>query len=258
PAENAAIKNNIHPHKWTMSNIDEMRDQLSMLGLSYDWDKEIATSTPEYYKWTQKIFLKFLEAGLAYKKNSYVNWCPSCETVLANEQVVQGECERCNSIVDKKELEQWYFKTTEFSEELLQDLDKLDEWPEKVKLMQKNWIGKSYGANVTFKVDDMDKEITVYTTRPDTIYGSTFMVLAPESKIARELVQGTEYEEVLDEFLKSLHAITEVERESTELEKEGRFIGRTVTNPLTGKKMPIWIANYVLADYGTGAVMGVP
>ena len=258
PAENAAIKHGIHPHKWTMANIDEMKEQLNMLGLSYDWDKEVATSTPEYYKWTQKIFLKFLEAGLAYKKNSYVNWCPSCETVLANEQVVQGECERCGSLVDKKELEQWYFKTTEFSEELLQDLDKLDGWPEKVKLMQKNWIGKSYGANVTFKVEGMDKEITVYTTRPDTIFGSTFMVLAPESKLARELTKGTEYESVVEEFEKKMHAMTEVERESAELEKDGRFIGREVINPLTGKKMPIWIANYVLADYGTGAVMGVP
>lgn len=257
PAENAAIKNGIHPHKWTMGNIEEMKEQLNMLGLSYDWDKEVATSTPEYYKWTQMIFIKFLEAGLAYKKNSYVNWCPSCETVLANEQVVQGECERCGSIVDKKELEQWYFKTTEFSEELLQDLDQLDGWPEKVKLMQKNWIGKSYGANVTFKVEGMDKEITVYTTRPDTIFGSTFMVLAPESKLAKELVKGTEYESVVAEFEKKMHAMTEVERESAELEKDGRFIGREVINPLTGKKMPIWIANYVLADYGTGAVMGV-
>ncbi len=257
PAENAAIKHGIHPHKWTMANIDEMKEQLNMLGLSYDWDREVATSTPEYYKWTQKIFLKFLEAGLAYKKNSYVNWCPSCETVLANEQVVQGECERCGAIVDKKELEQWYFKTTEFSEELLQDLDKLDGWPEKVKLMQKNWIGKSYGANVTFKVEGMDKDITVYTTRPDTIFGSTFMVLAPESKLAKDLVKGTEYESVLEEFEKKMHTMTEVERESAELEKDGRFIGREVINPLTGKKMPIWIANYVLADYGTGAVMGV-
>ncbi len=257
PAENAAIKHGIHPHKWTMANIDEMKEQLDMLGLSYDWDKEVATSTPQYYKWTQKIFLEFLKAGLAYKKNSYVNWCPSCETVLANEQVVQGECERCSSIVEKKELEQWYFKTTEFSEELLQDLDKLDGWPEKVKLMQKNWIGKSHGANVTFKVEGMDKEITVYTTRPDTIFGSSFMVLAPESQLAKDLVKGTEYEAVLEEFEKKIHTMTEVERESAELEKDGRFIGREVINPLTGKKMPIWVANYVLADYGTGAVMGV-
>lgn len=257
PAENAAIKNNIHPHVWTMSNIEEMKEQLSMLGLSYDWDKEVATSTPEYYKWTQKIFLEFYKTGLAYKKNSFVNWCPSCETVLANEQVVQGQCERCDSLVEKKELEQWYFKTTEFSEELLADLDGLDGWPEKVRLMQKNWIGKSFGANVTFQIDGSDQEISVYTTRPDTIFGSTFMVLAPESHLARDLVAGTEYEPVLDEFLAKMHTMTQIEREAADLEKEGKFIGKYVINPLTGKKMPIWIANYVLADYGTGAVMGV-
>lgn len=257
PAENAAIKNNIHPHVWTMSNIEEMKEQLSMLGLSYDWDKEVATSTPEYYKWTQKIFLEFYKAGLAYKRKSFVNWCPSCETVLANEQVVQGQCERCDSLVEKKELEQWYFKTTEFSEELLADLDSLDGWPEKVKLMQKNWIGKSFGANVNFQLDGSDQEISVYTTRPDTIFGSTFMVLAPESQLARDLVAGTEYEPVLNEFLAKMHTMTQIEREAADLEKEGKFIGRYVINPLTGKKMPIWIANYVLADYGTGAVMGV-
>ena len=257
PAENAAIKNNIHPHVWTMSNIEEMKEQLSMLGLSYDWDKEVATSTPEYYKWTQKIFLEFYKAGLAYKRKSFVNWCPSCETVLANEQVVQGQCERCDSLVEKKELEQWYFKTTAFSEELLADLDSLDGWPEKVKLMQKNWIGKSFGANVNFQLEGSDQEISVYTTRPDTIFGSTFMVLAPESQLARELVAGTKYEPVLDEFLAKMHTMTQLEREAADLEKEGKFIGKYVINPLTGKKMPIWIANYVLADYGTGAVMGV-
>lgn len=257
PAENAAIKNNIHPHVWTMSNIEEMKEQLSMLGLSYDWDKEVATSTPEYYKWTQKIFLEFYKAGLAYKRKSFVNWCPSCETVLANEQVVQGQCERCDSLVEKKELEQWYFKTTAFSEELLADLDSLDGWPEKVKLMQKNWIGKSFGANVNFQLEGSDQEISVYTTRPDTIFGSTFMVLAPESQLARDLVAGTKYEPVLDEFLAKMHTMTQIEREAADLEKEGKFIGKYVINPLTGKKMPIWIANYVLADYGTGAVMGV-
>ena len=257
PAENAAIKNNIHPHVWTMSNIEEMKEQLSMLGLSYDWDKEVATSTPEYYKWTQKIFLEFYKAGLAYKRKSFVNWCPSCETVLANEQVVQGQCERCDSLVEKKELEQWYFKTTEFSEELLADLDSLDGWPEKVKLMQKNWIGKSFGANVNFQLEGSDQEISVYTTRPDTIFGSTFMVLAPESQLARELVAGTKYEPVLNEFLAKMHTMTQIEREAADLEKEGKFIGKYVINPLTGKKMPIWIANYVLADYATGAVMGV-
>ena len=176
---------------------------------------------------------------------------------MANEQVVQGQCERCDSLVEKKELEQWYFKTTEFSEELLADLDSLDGWPEKVKLMQKNWIGKSFGANVTFQLDGSDQEISVYTTRPDTIFGSTFMVLAPESQLARDLVAGTEYEPVLNEFLAKMHTMTQIEREAADLEKEGKFIGRYVINPLTGKKMPIWIANYVLADYGTGAVMGV-
>ena len=258
PAENAAIKHGVHPHKWTMANIEEMKDQLSMLGLSYDWDKEVATSTPEYYKWTQKIFLKFLENDLAYKKKSFVNWCPSCETVLANEQVVDGHCERCDTLVEKKELEQWYFKTTEFSEELLADLDTLDGWPEKVRLMQKNWIGKSHGAHVDFKVKDMDKTITVYTTRPDTIFGTTFMVVAPEAQLARDLVAGTEYEKDLDEFLTKMHTMTQIEREAADLKKDGRFIGRYVINPITNKEMPIWIANYVLADYGTGAVMGVP
>ncbi|MDY4129251.1 leucine--tRNA ligase [Peptostreptococcus porci] len=258
PAENAAIKNGIHPHIWTMSNIEEMKEQLNVLGLSYDWDREVTTSTPEYYKWTQKIFLEFYKEGLAYKKNSFVNWCPSCETVLANEQVVQGCCERCDSVVEKKELEQWYFKITDFAEDLLKDLDKLDGWPEKVKLMQRNWIGKSHGATIDFKIKDSDETITVYTTRPDTIYGTTFMVVAPESPLARELVKGTEYESVLDNFLTKIHSLSSIERESASLEKEGEFIGKVVINPLTGKEIPIWVANYVLADYGTGAVMGVP
>lgn len=258
PAENAAIKNGIHPHIWTMSNIEEMKEQLNVLGLSYDWDREVTTSTPEYYKWTQKIFLEFYKEGLAYKKNSFVNWCPSCETVLANEQVVQGCCERCDSVVEKKELEQWYFKITDFAEDLLNDLDKLDGWPEKVKLMQRNWIGKSHGATIDFKIKDSDETITVYTTRPDTIYGTTFMVVAPEAQLARELVKGTEYEAVLDNFLTKIHSLSSIERESASLEKEGEFIGKVVINPLTGKEIPIWVANYVLADYGTGAVMGVP
>ncbi|TQQ85653.1 leucine--tRNA ligase [Peptacetobacter hominis] len=258
PAENAAIKNGIHPHKWTMSNIEDMKQQFNLLGLSYDWDKEVATSTPEYYKFTQEIFLKFLEAGLAYKKKSYVNWCPSCETVLANEQVVQGECERCGATVIKKDLEQWYFKTTAFAEELLNGLDTLDGWPEKVKTMQRNWIGKSTGANLTFQIDGSDETITVYTTRPDTAYGVTFMVLAPESELVKELVAGTEYEAPVDEFLLKMHKMTEIERTATDLEKEGMFIGKYVINPVNGRKVPIWIANYVLADYGTGAVMAVP
>ena len=258
PAENAAIKHGIHPHKWTMENIEDMKGQLKLLGLSYDWDREVATSTPEYYKFTQEIFLKFLEHGLAYKKKSFVNWCPSCETVLANEQVVQGQCERCDSVVVKKDLEQWYFKTTQYAEELLQDLDTLDGWPEKVKLMQKNWIGKSTGAEIVFDIDGTDKSMTVFTTRPDTVHGVTYMVLAPEHDLVKELVAGTEYEADVDAFVAKMHTMTEIERTSTDVEKEGMFIGRYVINPLTGEKAPIWIANYVLADYGTGAIMAVP
>lgn len=258
PAENAAIKHGIHPHKWTMENIEDMKGQLKLLGLSYDWDREIATSTPEYYKFTQEIFLKFLEHGLAYKKKSFVNWCPSCETVLANEQVVQGACERCDSVVVKKDLEQWYFKTTHFAEELLQDLDTLDGWPEKVKTMQKNWIGKSTGAEITFDIDGTDKSVTVFTTRPDTVYGVSYMVLAPEHELVKELVAGTEYEEEVAKFIAKMHTMTEIERTSSDLEKEGMFIGKHVINPLNGETVELWIANYVLVDYGTGAVMAVP
>lgn len=258
PAENAAIKHGIHPHKWTMENIEEMKEQLNLLGLSYDWDKEVATSTPEYYRFTQEIFLKFLEHGLAYKKKSYVNWCPSCETVLANEQVVQGACERCKSTVLKKDLEQWYFKTTEFAEELLNDLDTLDGWPEKVKIMQRNWIGKSTGADLVFDIDGTDKSMTVFTTRPDTTYGVTYVVLAPEHELVKELVAGTEYEADVEAFVQKMHTMTEIERTAADVEKEGMFIGRYVINPLNGKKVPLWIANYVLVEYGTGAIMAVP
>ena len=258
PAENAAIKHGVHPHKWTMANIEDMKGQLKLLGLSYDWEREVATSTPEYYRFTQEIFLKFLEAGLAYKKKSFVNWCPSCETVLANEQVVGGLCDRCDSVVVKKDLEQWYFKTTAFAEELLKDLDTLDGWPEKVKTMQKNWIGKSNGAELVFDIDGTDKSMTVYTTRPDTTYGVTFMVLAPESELVQELVVGTEYEADVNAFIAKMHTKTEIERTASDVEKEGMFIGKYVINPVNGKKIPVWIANYVLADYGTGAIMAVP
>lgn len=258
PAENAAIKHGIHPHGWTMENIEDMKGQLKLLGLSYDWDREIATSTKEYYKFTQEIFLKFLESGLAYKKKSFVNWCPSCQTVLANEQVVNGQCDRCDTEVIKKDLEQWYLKITDYAEKLLQDIDKLDGWPEKVKTMQKNWIGKSTGEEIEFKIDGLDKNITVYTTRPDTVYGVSYMVLAPEHDLVKELVKGTEYETSVNEFINKTSKMTEIERNSTETEKEGMFIGHYVINPLTNKKVPLWIANYVLVDYGTGAVMAVP
>lgn len=258
PAENAAIKHGIHPAKWTYENIDDMKKQLKLLGLSYDWERELATSNPDYYKFTQEIFIKFLEAGLAYKKKSFVNWCPSCETVLANEQVIAGQCERCDSVVIKKELEQWYFKTTEFAEELLNDLDTLDGWPEKVKVMQRNWIGKSHGAEIIFDIDGTDEQMTVYTTRPDTTYGTTFMALAPENPLVKELVAGTEYEADVDAFIQKMHTQTEIERTSTDTEKEGMFIGKYVINPITNRKIPLWIANYILMDYGTGAIMGVP
>ena len=258
PAENAAIKHGVHPHKWTMANIEDMKAQLKLLGLSYDWEREVATSTPEYYRFTQEIFLKFLEAGLAYKKKSFVNWCPSCETVLANEQVVGGQCERCDAVVVKKDLEQWYFKTTAFAEELLNDLDTLDGWPEKVKTMQRNWIGKSNGAELRFDIEGTDKSMTVYTTRPDTTYGVAFMVLAPESELVQELVAGTEYEADVNAFVQKMHTKTEIERTSSDAEKEGMFIGKYVINPVNGNKIPVWIANYVLADYGTGAIMAVP
>ncbi|AHM56466.1 leucyl-tRNA synthetase LeuS [Peptoclostridium acidaminophilum DSM 3953] len=258
PAENAAIKHGFHPYKWTMENMDEMRTQLKLLGLSYDWDREIGTCHPDYYKWTQHIFLKFFEKGLAYKKKYPVNWCPSCETVLANEQVVGGECERCSSVVVKRDLEQWYLKITDYAEELLADLDKLDGWPDKVKTMQKNWIGKSIGAEADFPIEGFDKSMKIFTTRPDTIYGVTCMVLAPEHEYVDQLVAGTKYEEPVKEFKLKMQLMSEIERTSNEAEKEGVFIGRYAINPVNGAKVPIYIANYVLADYGTGAIMVVP
>lgn len=258
PAENAAIQRGIHPSIWTWDNIKAMREQLKQLGLSYDWDREIATCHPDYYKWTQWFFLQFYKRGLAYKKKSRVNWCPSCQTVLANEQVVGGSCERCHATVEKKELEQWFFKITEYADRLLEDIDKLKGWPDKVKQMQINWIGRSEGAEVKFKIDGTDEFITVFTTRPDTIYGVSFMVLAPEHPLIPELVKGTEYEEPVKKFIDKMAHMNEIERTSNETEKEGLFIGRYVINPMNGEKVPLFIANYVLMDYGTGAVMGVP
>ncbi len=258
PAENAAIKNGIHPNVWTWDNIAEMRNQLKQLGLSYDWEREVATCHPDYYKWMQWIFIQFHKKGLAYKKKNPVNWCPSCQTVLANEQVVDGACERCATPVGKKELDQWYLKITDYADRLLADLDKLPGWPNKVKIMQKNWIGKSVGADVNFKIDGFDKELRIFTTRPDTLYGVTYMVLAPEHPYVKELIAGTEYEGPVNEFLHKLQHITDIERTATTLEKEGAFIGKYAVNPLNGKLVPIYIANYVLMDYGTGAIMAVP
>ncbi|MBR3933972.1 MAG: leucine--tRNA ligase [Clostridia bacterium] len=258
PAENAAIKNGANPKDWTLSNIENMKEQLKSMGISYDWDREIATCKQDYYKWTQWMFLQLYNNDLAYKKKSYVNWCPSCQTVLANEQVVNGKCERCKAEVGKKDLEQWFFSITKYADRLLGDIDKLKGWPEKVKTMQANWIGKSRGAEVQFKVDGMDKTLTVYTTRPDTIFGVTFMVIAPESPIADELISGSETEKECREFIHKMQFIKDIDRASTDVEKEGVFTGRYVINPLTGKKVPLYLANYVLMDYGTGVVMAVP
>lgn len=258
PAENAAIKHGVEPSKWTWENIGEMREQLKELGLSYDWDREVATCHPDYYKWMQWIFIQFYKKGLAYKKENPVNWCPSCQTVLANEQVVDGKCERCKTLVGKKDLSQWYFKITDYAERLLDNLKELPGWPNKVKLMQKNWIGKSIGAEVTFEIDGFDKGLDVFTTRPDTLYGVTYMVMAPEHPYLKELVAGSEYEEPVNAYVDKVQHMSDIERTSTTNEKTGQFTGRYAINPLTGKKVPIFISDYVLMDYGTGAIMAVP
>ncbi len=258
PAENAAIKHGVEPSKWTWENIGEMREQLKELGLSYDWDREVATCHPDYYKWMQWIFIQFYKKGLAYKKENPVNWCPSCQTVLANEQVVDGKCERCKTLVGKKDLSQWYFKITDYAERLLDNLEELPGWPNKVKLMQKNWIGKSIGAEVTFEIDGFDKGLDVFTTRPDTLYGVTYMVMAPEHPYLKELVADSEYEEPVNAYVDKVQHMSDIERTSTTNEKTGQFTGRYAINPLTGKKVPIFISDYVLMDYGTGAIMAVP
>ena len=258
PAENAAIKHGVEPAEWTWSNIAEMNTQLRRLGLSYDWDREVATCHPEYYKWMQWIFIQFYKKGLAYKKENPVNWCPSCQTVLANEQVVDGCCERCGSVVGKKSLSQWYFKITDYADRLLDNLETMDGWPNKVKIMQKNWIGRSEGAEVDFKVKDLDKVFTVFTTRIDTIFGTTFMVIAPEHPEVANLVKGTEYEDAVNAYIEETSHKNDIERTSTVTEKTGVFTGRYAINPFTEKEIPIYVTDYVLMGYGTGIVMGVP
>lgn len=257
PAENAAIERGIHPADWTWSNIKNMKRQLKSMGLSYDWDREVATCHPDYYKWTQWLFLQFYKRGLVYKKKAPVNWCPSCATVLANEQVVDGKCERCDSVVEKKDLAQWFFKITDYADRLLADLEKLPGWPEKVKVMQQNWIGKSHGAEVIFKTE-AGHELKVFTTRPDTIFGVTYMAMAPEHPLVEELIQGKEQAEEVREFVKKVRRMSEIDRMATDMEKEGVFTGAYAINPLTQERIPIYVANYVLMDYGTGIVMGVP
>ena len=258
PAENAAIKHGIHPSIWTWDNIAEMRSQLKTLGLSYDWDREVATCHEDYYKWMQWIFIQFYKRGLAYKKENPVNWCPSCQTVLANEQVVDGCCERCKSPVGKKNLSQWYFKITDYADRLLENLDTLDGWPNKVKIMQKNWIGKSVGAEVDFPIKDDNRKLRVFTTRCDTLFGVTYMVLAPEHPYVMSLVKGTEYEAPVKEYIEKVEHMNDIERTSTSNEKTGVFIGKYAVNPLNGKEVPIFISDYVLMGYGTGAIMAVP
>ncbi|MDI3547749.1 MAG: leucyl-tRNA synthetase [Halanaerobiales bacterium] len=259
PAENAAIKHgNIHPQDWTWANIDNMKKQMKALGLSYDWDREVRTAYPDYYKWTQWFFVQMFKKGLAYKKKSAVNWCPGCETVLANEQVINNRCERCDSEVEQKELEQWFFKITDYAERLLKDHAFLEGWPEKVITMQRNWIGRSEGMSIKFPVKGLKEELEVFTTRPDTIYGATYMVLAPEHPLVEKLIAGTEKEEEVQKFIDKVKKQKEMERTSPESEKLGLFTGGYAINPMTKEEIPIMIANYVLMGYGTGAIMAVP
>ncbi|MFI7062676.1 leucine--tRNA ligase [Kribbella sp. NPDC050124] len=256
PAENAAIKRNEHPATYTYGNIETQAESIRRYGLSFDWSRRLHTSDPEYYRWTQWLFLRFYERGLAYRKASYVNWCPNDQTVLANEQVVQGRCERCGHEVTKRELTQWYFKITDYAQRLLDDMELL-QWPEEILLMQRNWIGRSEGAFADFQVEGRDEPIRVFTTRPDTLFGATFMVVAPDAKLAAELVTP-EQQEAFDTYLAKVKGETEIERLSTEREKTGVFLGSYAINPVTGERIPVWAADYVLADYGTGAIMAVP
>ncbi|HQO76086.1 MAG TPA: leucine--tRNA ligase [Candidatus Saccharicenans sp.] len=258
PAENAAIKHGIHPQKWTLDNINYMRSQLKRLGISYCWSREVNTCLPDYYRWNQWIFLKMLEQGLAYRRLSWVNWCPQCRTVLANEQVVAGRCWRCDSEVSQKKMEQWFLKITAYAEELLSGHEKLTNWPEHVLQMQKNWIGRSEGALVNFKVPALNKDIEVFTTRIDTIYGATFLVLSVEHPLTAELIAGHPEKEKLQAWIKKTIAETRARREIKEEEKVGYDTGLQAINPFTGQPVPIFLANYILMDYGTGAVMGVP
>ncbi|NLT29570.1 MAG: class I tRNA ligase family protein, partial [Propionibacterium sp.] len=257
PAENAAIKRDAHPADWTYANIDTQATSFKRYGLSLDWSTRLHTSDPEYYRWTQWLFLRFAERGLAYRKASYVNWCPTDQTVLANEQVVQGACERCGSPVTKRQLTQWYFRITEYAQRLLDDMAELEgHWPDRVLAMQRNWIGRSEGAYVDFRIEGREEPVRVFTTRPDTLFGATFFVVAPETALADELCADEQRAE-FDAYVEKTKQATEIERQSTERPKTGVFLGRYAVNPVNGEKLPIWAADYVLADYGTGAVMAV-
>ncbi|GAA5344483.1 leucine--tRNA ligase [Planifilum fimeticola] len=259
PAENAAIKRGVNPRDWTLNNMKKFREEQERLGISYDWDRYVATCLPDYYRFTQWLFLLFYERGLAYRKKAPVNWCPDCATVLANEQVENGKCWRCDAEVTKKELEQWFLKITDYADRLLEGLDRLPRWPERVKTMQRNWIGRSEGAKVTFTLPELDDEqVTVFTTRPDTLYGVTYLVLAPEHPLVDRLIAGKEKEGEIRAFIERMRKESEIQRTAADAEKVGMDTGAVARHPLTGEEVPVWIANYVLMDYGTGAVMGVP
>lgn len=258
PAENAAIKGGRHPKEWTLANIATMKRQLRQWGVFYDWRREVTACLPDYYKWSQWIFLKLYEKGLAYKKRAAANWCSSCQTVLANEQVVNGSCERCETPVIQKFLEQWFFKITDYADRLLQDIDKLTHWPERVCVMQRNWIGKSQGVAIHFPVEGEKEPLTCFTTRVDTLYGATYMVMAPEHPRLEELIRRSENRREIETFIERVLKQNKEERSALEAKKEGIFTGRYVTNPVNGRKIPLWVANYVLLEYGTGAVMAVP
>ncbi len=267
PAENAAIKRDEHPSTYTYANIETQAESFRRYGISFDWSRRLHTSDPEYYRWTQWLFLRFRERGLAYRKSSPVNWCPNDQTVLANEQVVGGMCERCGAEVTKRELTQWYFKVTEYAQRLLDDMEMLkDTWPDRVLAMQRNWIGRSEGAHVDFEIEAREdtgggtlaaRTVTVFTTRPDTLYGATFFVVAADAKLAGEIC-APEQREAFDAYLEQVRKESDIERLSTEREKTGVFLGRYAVNPVNGERIPVWAADYVLADYGTGAVMAVP
>ncbi len=263
PAENAAIKHNSHPAKWTYANIETQKASFKRMGFSYDWDRTVVACDPEYYRWGQWIFLQMYKRGLVERRNSPVNWCPNCKTVLANEQVTEGECWRCHGAVEKRDLTQWYYRITDYAQELLDDLDQLEGWPEPVKQMQANWIGRSEGAEVDFELipaegKDDGQTITVFTTRPDTLFGCSFFLLAPESPLVHDLVCGTEYEAEVMALVEGAAKVSAVERAQGDREKHGAFTGRYVINPVNGEKVPVWVADYIVADYGTGAVMAVP
>ena len=258
PAENAAIKRGVDPKKWTYDNIDKLYSSAQRLGCSFDWDRKIVTSDPEYYKWNQWFFLRFYEKGLAYKKAAPVNWCPNDKTVLANEQVVAGRCERCDTPVVKRYLAQWFFKITDYADRLVDEMELNEGWSDRLKMLQRNWIGRSYGAEVVFELEGIEEPVTVYTTRPDTLWGATFFVIAPEHPLADRLVAGSEKEAELAAFREDVARLSEIDRMSTERVKKGLFLGKHAINPVNGEPIQIWAADYVLMEYGTGAIMAVP